>query len=106
MPIKIAESLQFKTILVFKLFTNWTCRLQINTDNFFVYFYSKKKKKKKEKKILQKFLSINEQKVTSDKQKVTSNEQTVMSNEQKVTSNEQRVKSFTSLKPDVATAWS
>ena len=99
MPIKIAESLQFKTILVFKLFTNWTCRLQINTDNFFVYFYSKKKKKKKEKKILQKFLSSNEQKVTS-------NEQTVMSNEQKVTSNKQRVKSFTSLKPDVATAWS
>ena len=40
-------------------------------------------------KILQNFLSNNEQKVTS-------NEQKAANNEQKVTSNEQRAKSFTS----------
>ena len=56
-------------------------------DSIFVYFYSKKKKK-----ILQKFLSGNEQKVTSNEQKVTSNER-VKSNEQRAKSNEQRATS-------------
>ena len=68
-PIKIAESLQFKTILVF---TNWTFCLQINKENFFLYFYSKRK-----------FLSSNEPKVTSNEQKLASNDQNITSNEQK-----------------------
>ena len=85
-PIEIAESFQFETILVFKLFTNQNCCLQINMENFFVYFYSKKK-------IPQNFLSSNKQKVTSNEQKLTSNKQKVRSNEKKVTNGEQQVKS-------------
>ena len=42
-----------------------TLCLQINIDNFFVYFYSKK--------LIQNFLSSNKQKVTNNVQKVTSN---------------------------------
>ena len=92
--LKIADSLQFKTILVFQSAKN-KIFVQINMENVFVTFYSKI--------IIQNFLSSNEQKVTSNEQKVTSNEQKVTineqkatSNEQKVTSNEQRAKSFTS----------
>ena len=53
-----------------------TNRRAIARKNFLVYFYSKK--------ILQNFLSCNEQKVTKNEQNVTSNEQKLTSNEQKV----------------------
>ena len=68
-PLKIAESLQFKTILVFKLFTNHDICLQINMEHFFIYFGSKRKLITRElninkMQIFQNFLWTNEQKVT------------------------------------------
>ena len=45
------------------------------------------------KKIVQNFLSSNEQKVTSNQQKVMSNKQRAKSKQQKVTSNDQKVTS-------------
>ena len=68
-PLKIAESLQFKTIPVFKLFTNQDICLQINMEHFFVYFCSKRKLITRElninkMQIFQNFLWTNEQKVT------------------------------------------
>ena len=73
-----------KTVLVFKLFTNQNCCLQITMENFFVYFYSKK--------FPQNFLPSSKQKVTSNEQKLSSNKQKVTSNEEKVTNEERRVK--------------
>ena len=82
LTIKIAGSLQFKTIQVIHKFnflhkliwiTFCLLLLQKNPSEF--------------------ILSSNEQEVTSNKQKVTSNKQKVTSNEQRAKTNEQRAKS-------------
>ena len=65
-PIKIAESLQLKTILVFKLFTYLTFVYKLIWKPFLFTFTKKK--------ILQNFLSSNEQKVTSNEKPARSNE--------------------------------
>ena len=80
-PIKIGESLQFKTILVFKLFTNYSFCLQIITKNIFVYFYSKKS--------LKIFL---EQRVKSNKQRAKTNQPRAKTNEQQRKRNKPRAK--------------
>ena len=109
-PIKIAESLQFKTILVFKLLTNQSFCLQIKMENFFVYFYSKKisseffveqraKSNQERAKTNDQQAKSNEQRAKTNEERAKTNEQQrAKSNEQRTKGNEQRAKSFTSLK--------
>ena len=88
-PIKIGESLQFKTILVFNLFTNYSFCLQIITKNIFVYFYSKKS--------LKIFL---EQRAKANEPRAKTNEQQRKRNKPRAKTNEQRAKRSNSLKID------
>ena len=109
-PIKIAESLQFKTelssysqikLFVYKLM--WGTFLFTFTPKklFRISFRVTTKKyratgKKKRVKSNKQKVTSNEQKETRNKLKVTSNEQKITSYKQKLKSNEQRTKSFTS----------
>ena len=78
-PIKIAKSLQFKTILVFS-YSQIKLFVQINIDNFLFSFTQKK--------FFEQRAKSNEQQAKSSKQQAKSNELRAKSNKQRVKSNE------------------